>query len=250
MLVDTHLHLLKSDFDDIDKVISDAKKVGVNYLILGGCDKESNYENVILSNKYDNVYSTLGFHPEFCNVVTDDDLEKLEIDILNNDKVVAIGEIGLDYHYGKEDKDKQIWLFEKQLMIAERLGKAVVIHTRDAINDTYEILKKYNVKGVIHCFSGSLEMANKFIDLGFCLGIGGVLMFHNSNLKDVVREISLSWVVFETDSPYLSPIRGEVNEPCNVRLIANYLSDLKGIPINEVENVTTDNVRRIFDIKL
>lgn len=250
MLVDTHLHLLKSDFDDIDKVISDAKKVGVNYLILGGCDKESNYENVILSNKYDNVYSTLGFHPEFCNVVTDDDLEKLERDILNNDKVVAIGEIGLDYHYGKEDKEQQILLFEKQLMMAERLGKAVVIHTRDAINDTYEILKKYNVKGVIHCFSGSLEMANKFIGLGFCLGIGGVLMFYNSNLKDVVREISLSWIVFETDSPYLSPIRGEVNEPRNVRLIANYLSDLKGIPINDVENVTTDNVRRIFDIKL
>ncbi len=250
MLVDTHLHLLKSDFDDIDKVINSAIKVGVNYLILGGCDKESNYENVILSSKYSNVYSTLGFHPEFCNEISDDDLESLENDIISNDKVIAIGEIGLDYHYGKDDRDKQIVLFEKQLKLAERLGIPVVIHTRDAMNDTYEILKKYKVKGVIHCFSGSLEMANKFIELGFCLGIGGVLMFHNSNLKDVVCNIPLSSIVFETDSPYLSPIRGKVNEPCNVRLIANYLSELKGISINEVESVTTDNVMRIFDIKL
>lgn len=250
MLVDTHLHLLESDFEDIDRVIKDACDVGVNYLILGGCDKESNRENVILSSKYDNVYGSIGFHPEFASLVTLEDLKEMEEVIRSNDKIIAIGEIGLDYHYGKDDRKSQMVLFERQLCMAERLGYPVVIHTRDSISDTYDILSKHNVKGVIHCYSGSLEMAEKFIKLGFCLGIGGVLMFNNSNLKEIIKNVSLDSIVFETDSPYLSPIRGSKNEPKNVRLIANYLSDLLGISIEEVERVTFSNVCRIFDIEL
>lgn len=250
MLVDTHLHLLERDFDDVDKVIKSAYDNGVKYLILGGCDKECNSENIKLSNKYSNIYGTLGFHPEFADVVSDDDLDKLEKDIVSNDKVIGIGEIGLDYHYGKENRDSQINLFEKQLKIAERLGLPVVIHTRDAMKDTYDILSKYKVKGVIHCFSGSYEMAIKFIRLGFCLGIGGVLTFSNSNLKDVVSDISLDNIVLETDCPYLSPIRSRKNEPKNIKIIAEYLSLVKGASFDEVCSVTTSNVRRIFDLNI
>ncbi len=250
MLVDTHLHLLESDFDDIDKVIRDAYDAQVKCLILGGCDKESNSYNIELSNKYNNVYSTLGFHPEFADVITSNDLGDLKKDIISNDKVIGIGEIGLDYHYGKENKKAQIVLFEKQLEMAEELNMPVVIHTRDAMSDTYDILKKYNVKGLIHCYSGSLEMALKFIKLGFCLGIGGVLTFNNSNLREVVKGISLDNIVFETDSPYLSPIRGEKNEPKNVKLIADCLCSIKNVSFDVVMSVTTSNVRRIFDLDI
>lgn len=249
MLIDTHAHLSKKDCN-IDEVILNAKEMGVNYIILGGCDKQSNLENIEISKEYDNVYATIGFHPEVSLEINDNDIFDLEFLIKENSKVVAIGEIGLDYHYGKENRVFQIELFEKQLSLAERLDIPVVIHTRDAIMETYEILKKYKVKGVIHCFSGSYEMANKFISLGYKLGIGGVLTFKNSSLKEVIKNISLNDIVFETDSPYLSPIRGFVNEPKNIRLIADYLSEVKNVSLEEVENVTTKNVCDIFDLKI
>lgn len=246
MLIDTHLHLFNEDYD-IDEVISRAMDAGVKYLIVSGSDLVDNKFNEKLLDTYDNVFLSVGYHPSCALDVSDEDLNYLE-DLIKLDRVVAIGEIGLDYHYGKDDRDKQIELFRFQLDLAVRYNLPVVIHTRDAFLDTYNILKEYNLKGVIHCFSGSVEVAKKYLSLGYYLGIGGVVTFKNSKLKDVVKEIGLSKIVLETDSPYLSPYRGEVNEPCNVRYICDFISEYLGISFDEVSLVTTGNACRLFDL--
>ena len=165
-----------------------------------------------------------------------------------NNKIVAIGEIGLDYHYTKKNKEKQKELFIKQIQLANKYNLPIVIHSRDAVKDTIDILKNYKSFGVIHCFSESKEVANEYIKLGYKLGIGGVLTFKNSNLKDVIKDIPLENIVLETDSPFLSPIRGSVNEPKNIKLIAECLSNIKNITISEVAKKTTDNVCKVFNI--
>lgn len=246
MLIDTHLHLFNENYN-IDEVISRAKDAGVKYLIVSGSDLIDNKFNEKLLDTYDNVFLSVGYHPSCALDVSDEDLNYLE-DLIKLDRVVAIGEIGLDYHYGKEDRDKQIELFRFQLDLAVRYNLPVVIHTRDAFLDTYNILKEYNLKGVIHCFSGSVEVAKKYLSLGYYLGIGGVVTFKNSKLKDVVKEIGLSKIVLETDSPYLSPYRGEVNEPCNVRYICDFISEYLRISSDEVSLVTTGNACRLFDL--
>lgn len=251
MLIDTHLHLLDCD-NDIDSIINDAFNNDVKYLIVAGTNVEDNIKNLEVFNDYENVFLTLGYHPEVVNEINDSDLLKLEQNIIDNrEKVVGIGEIGLDYHYTKENKQEQIDLFEKQLFIAKKYNLPVVVHSRDAINDTYEIIKNMNIKkGIIHCFSGSYEMAKKFIDLGFYLGVGGVITFKNSNLKEVIKKLDLKNIVFETDSPYLSPYRGEKNEPKNVLYITNFVKDLYGCSLDCVENTTTDNVIKLFDLNI
>lgn len=246
MLIDTHLHLFNENYN-IDEVISRAKDAGVKYLIVSGSDLVDNRFNKELLDTYDNVFLSVGYHPSCALDVSDEDLNYLE-DLIKFDRVVAIGEIGLDYHYGKDDRDKQIELFRFQLDLAVRYNLPVVIHTRDAFLDTYNILKEYNLKGVIHCFSGSVEVAKKYLSLGYYLGIGGVVTFKNSKLKDVVKELGLSKIVLETDSPYLSPYRGEVNEPCNVRYICDFISEYLEISSDEVSLVTTGNACRLFDL--
>lgn len=245
MLIDTHTHILKED--NVEEYISNAKNNGINIMILGGTSKEENEFSIGLINKYNELYMTIGFHPEFCNDIKESDYQDLINTIKNNKKIVGIGEIGLDYHYGKEDRIKQIELFERQLSIAEEYNLPVVIHTRDAMEETYNILKKYKVKGIMHCYSGSYEMAKKFIDLGFYLGIGGVVTFKNSKLKDVVGKIDMNNIVFETDSPYLSPFRGEKNESANIKYICEFVANLKNISAVEVEKITTSNASSIFD---
>ena len=245
MLIDTHTHILKED--NVEEYISNAKNNGIDIMILGGTSKEENEFSIELINKYNELYMTIGFHPEFCNDIKESDYQDLINTIKNNKKIVGIGEIGLDYHYGKEDRIKQIELFERQLSIAEEYNLPVVIHTRDAMKETYNILKKYKVKGIMHCYSGSYEMAKKFIDLGFYLGIGGVVTFKNSKLKDVVEKIDMNNIVFETDSPYLSPFRGEKNESANIKYICEFVANLKNISAVEVEKITTSNASSIFD---
>jgi TatD DNase family protein len=248
-MFDTHLHLVNEGYEDLDKVINDAKEVGVLYLILGGCSKNDNISSIELCKNYDNLFLTLGYHPSEVNDFMDNDLLLLEKQIVDNkDKVVGIGEIGLDYHYGKDNRSLQIELFQKQILLAKKYGLPIVIHTRDAISETYDILKDSGVKGVIHCFSGSLEMAKKFIELGFYLGIGGVVSFSNSKLGDVVREIDLSHIVLETDSPYLSPFRGVKNEPKNIKVIAERIAFLKGVSVSDVEKITSANAISLFDL--
>ena len=246
MLIDSQLHLVDEDYD-IDEVIKRANDNGVKYLIVSGSDRIDNFLNIELLSNYDNIFFSVGFHPDCAGKVGDEDFSRLEKLILNK-KVVAIGEIGLDYFHDKSNKDSQKELFVRQLEIAEKYDLPVVIHTRDAFLDTYNILKEHDVKGVIHCFSGSLEVALKYMDLGFYLGIGGVVTFKNSNLKNVIEKIGIEKVVFETDSPYLSPFRGEKNEPCNVKEVCLFVANLLGFSFDKVANITTSNAMKLFDL--
>ena len=170
--------------------------------------------------------------------------------IQKNKKIVGIGEIGLDYHYGKDNINLQKDLFEKQLSMAEELNLPVVIHSRDAVKDTIDILKKYKVKGIIHCFSGSLEVANIYISMGFKLGIGGVLTFKNSKLSNVIEKISLENIVLETDSPYLTPepFRGKTNSSKYIPIIAQKIADIKDISLQSVSTTTLENTYNLFDL--
>lgn len=250
MYIDTHCHLSKKYYNDIDKVIEDNQIALIDKIIISGCEKDEIEETMKIINNYNIVYATIGYHPDQADIITEKDIRKLENLVNSSKKVVGIGEIGLDYHYDDINKDKQKQIFEMQLKIAEKLSLPVVIHSRDATFDTIEILKKYKVKGIIHCFSGSLETANIYIGMGYKLGIGGVLTFKNSKLGEVVKEVSLNSIVLETDSPYLTPdpYRGKTNSSKYIPLIAEKLSQIKDVTINEVAKITTKNCYDLFDL--
>lgn len=248
MLIDTHCHLYSEYYSDIDDIVNLAKKSNVNILINNGCDSKSNKEVIELINKYKNMYGAIGIHPEEVENYTIEDIKFIEGSI-NNKKIVAIGEIGLDYHYSKENKEKQIKLFELQLDIANKYKVPVIIHSRDATEDTINILRKYNIKGVIHSFSGSLETAKIYIKMGFLLGINGVVTFKNCNLKDILVNIGLNNIILETDSPYLTPVpyRGKQNNPSHILDIAKYISEIFNVSLEEVSKITTKNVLDLYN---
>ena len=250
MLVDTHCHLVNEDYD-IDQVIKNAINNDVKYLVVGGSSREDNRLNLELLDKYSNLFVSIGYHPDIASIVTEEDYSYLEECLMkDNGRIVAIGEIGLDYHYGKENIEDQKELFRRQLDLAKKYNKPVVIHTRDAFLDTYNILKEYDLTGIIHCFSGSLESAKMYMNIGYYLGIGGVVTFKNSKLKDVIKEIGLDRIVFETDSPYLSPFRGNKNEPCNVKYICKYVSELLNLTYEEVCEKTTINASKVLKLTI
>ena len=250
MYIDTHCHLQKKYYDNIEKVIDNNRKAGIDSIIVSGCEIDEIKEVVEYAKNYRDIYLTLGFHPEYADSITDIDISWLKEIIKNNKKVIGIGEIGLDYYYSKENKDKQIVLFRKMLELASALNLPVVIHSRNATLDTINILKEYNLKGIIHCFSGSLETAREYIKMGYYLGIGGVVTFKNSNLRDTLKEISLNNIVLETDSPYLSPtpLRGTTNSSKNIPLIAEEISKIYCVNISEVSSQTLSNTKSIFNI--
>lgn len=247
-MIDTHAHIYKEYYNDIENVI---KKMGNNIIIVSGTNDKNNREILELCKNYNNVYCTIGIHPEEIDNLTDEHL-KFIVDHINDDKVVGIGEIGLDYHYTVDNKEKQKNLFIKQLDIAVKYNKPVVIHTRDSISDTIEILKNYKeLKKDIHCYSGSLESAKEFIKLNCKLGIGGVLTFKNTKkLQEVVENMDIKYLLLETDSPYLSPepFRGKINEPNNIIYIAKKIAEIKKITLEEVLNITTSNAISQFDL--
>ena len=249
MFIDTHCHLSREDYDDIDLVIKENRESNISKIIISGCSKDSIFESIELSRRYEEVYLTLGYHPSEVDVVTDEDLTELE-NLLKLDKGVGLGEIGLDYYYGKDNKNKQIELFRKQLVIAEKLDIPVVIHSRDAVEDTINILKEFDLTGVIHCFSGSVETAKIYTSMGYMLGIGGVVTFKNSNLYKVVESVGLKNIVLETDSPYLAPtpFRGEKNSSKYIPLIADKIADILGVNVEEVGLETTNNACSMFDL--
>lgn len=249
MFTDTHCHLYKEYYDNIDEILKEANEKYVNRYFVAGCDNDSNEEVVKLVNNYENIYGNLGIHPENVEDYTKKDIEFIKNN-LNNKKIIGIGEIGLDYHYTKENKEKQIKLFENQLQIAQKFNIPVVIHSREATQDTIDILKKYKLKGVIHSFSGSLEVAKIYIKMGFLLGVNGVITFKNSNIKNIIKEVGLENIIIETDSPYLTPhpYRGLKNNPKYILEIANFLADLYDISLTELANITNNNIKRIFDI--
>ena len=249
MFIDVHCHLDSNYYDDIDKVINNAKKNNVNKLIYNGCNKKSNKEVIRLINKYDSVYGAVGYHPTELDDVNEKDYELLE-SLLSNKKIVAIGEIGLDYHYPDTNREKQKYAFRRQLELAEKHNIPVIVHSRDAIQDTFDIMSEYNIKGVIHCFSGSVEMAKEFIKKGFLISVGGIITFKNvKNIIEVIKNIDLSYVLLETDSPYLTPepFRKEQNEPMYIPIIASKIADILNVSIEEVSSKTTDNAKRLFD---
>lgn len=248
-MIDTHCHISINDYDDIDKLIIKIKNAGIKKIIVNGYDMSSNIEVLSLIKKYDIVYGAIGFHPNDLDGCDDECFEFLESHI-NDDKVVALGEIGLDYHYENYDKSSQQSAFKRQLDIARKYKKPIIVHTRDAIQDTYNILSEYNLNGVIHAFNGSLEMANLFIRLGYYIGIGGVITYKNSsNLKHVLDNIDLEYVLLETDGPYLTPepFRGMKNDSSNIPIIVSKIADIKGVSNDKVVEITTNNALSLFD---
>lgn len=252
MIIDTHCHLFKEYYkDDLDEVI---QKMNGNIMINSGVGIKSNKEVISLCNKYKNMYGAIGYHPEEADTYTEEGLKYIE-DNLNSNRIVAIGEIGLDYHYGKENRDKQIEIFIKQLRLARKYNMPVIVHSREATEDTYRILKEelYDTKCVLHCYNSSLEMAKEYIKLGVKLGVGGVITFkNNKTLKEVVKNIDLSHIMLETDSPYLTPEpnRGKRNEPYYVYNVASQISEIKEIPVEKVIEITTKNALLQFDLNI
>ncbi len=248
-MIDTHAHILKEYYSNIEEVIARMKD---NIVIVSGTNLKNNKEVIKLIKKYDNVFGTIGIHPEEAEKDNREVLAFIEKNI-DNPKIVGIGEIGLDYYYDV-DKERQRDLFIKQIQLANKYKKTIVIHTREAIQETYDILKKYkneDIKINIHCFSGSKEMAKKFIGLNAKLGISGVLTFkNNKNLVEIVEEIDIKYLLLETDSPFLSPepYRGKINEPYNVLYVAKKIAEIKGETLEKVLEITTENAKYQFDL--
>ena len=247
-MIDSHAHIVSEYYDNIEELVNELKEKNVIKVINCSTSIKSCKEILELSNKTNGfLLPALGIHPETKNDFNrTDELEEL----IKNNKIIAIGEIGLDYYWDKSNKEEQKNLFIKQLDLAEKYNLPILVHTRDSIQDTYDILKQRKVKGIIHCYSGSYEMAKEFIKLGYKLGIGGVLTFKNSKLYEVIEKINLKDIVLETDSPYLSPepLRGKQNKPYNIYYVAKRIAEIKNITIEEVIKQTTSNINEIFDI--
>ena len=247
-MIDSHAHILNEYYENIDELIDKLKNNNIINVINCADSVETSIEVVESSKKYDNyLLPAVGIHPE--NVDEIDKINKIE-EIIKNENVYAIGEIGLDYYWNKDNKEKQKELLNLQLDLAEKYNLPVIIHNRDAIQDCFDELKKRKLKGVIHCFTGSYEMAKEFIKLGYKLGIGGVLTFKNSKLYELIEKISLNDILLETDSPYLSPepFRGKTNIPSNVLYVAKRIAEIKNTSLEEVIKITTKNTIDIFDI--
>ena len=256
MYVDTHSHLFDEAFDtDQEEVIKECLNQNVSKLIVVGFDIKTNKLALELSSKYDFIYPTVGLHPTNLEDYSDNFFAYLEDLIKNHKEIVGIGECGLDYYWDKSKIDLQKEVFLKQIDLSLKYNLPLIIHSRDAIGDTLELLKGVGkpLKGVMHGYSGSLEMAKEFIKLGLKIGIGGVVTFKNAkNVKEVVKELDLSNFVLETDCPYLTPTpyRGKRNAPYYIPLIAKEIADIKGIDIKEVEETTTKNANELFGGRL
>ena len=249
MLVDIHCHIYKEYYDDIDNILFKMKQNGVDKIINNGCDFNTSLEVLELSKNCDNMFCAIGIHPDEIGD-SFDDFVNLFLSNLENKKLVAIGEIGLDYFHNKDNKNEQIKLLENQLSLAQKYDYPVIIHSRESTGDMISILKKYKVRGVIHCFNGSVETANEYIKMGYKLGINGVVTFKNCKLIDVIRQIGVNNLVFETDSPYLTPKpnRGKKNYPYYVKDVVKFVSDELNISYNELVKISNNNVKDIFDI--
>lgn len=246
-MIDTHCHISTEYYDDIDSIVNNMN----GYMITAGVDDDTNLEVIDLVSKYDKLFGVIGIQPEEVKKFSNKSIEIIEKNI-NNPKIVGVGEIGLDYYWDDTYKDEQIKVFKKMMDIARKYNKTVVIHSREAIKDTFDIISEYSdVKCVLHCYSSSVEMAREFIKKGVMLGIGGVLTFKNSKkLVEVVKEIPIEYLLLETDSPYLSPepYRGKQNIPNNIEIVAQKIAEIKKISVEDVLKITTDNAIRQFNL--
>ena len=248
-MIDTHCHVLNEEMANYIDIIEECKNKDIS-MIINGYDNKSNKEIIDLADKYDNVYAAIGLNYDQIDNFTDKDLEELE-ELIKSNKIIAIGEIGLDYYWTKDNKDKQIYFFEKQLELAEKYNLPVIVHSRKASEDSLNIIKKYKVKGSMHCFAGSIETAKEFIKLGFKIGVDGPITYSN-NVKgiELIKELPIESLLLETDSPYLTPEsnRGKQNSPLNLIYIAEKVADIKGITVDEVIEKTTNNAKELFNI--
>lgn len=251
MFIDSHAHIYEID---AKAAIKNAKDALVEAIVCPGTNIDSCLKSVQLAKENDIVYACVGFHPEDFEVLTKEDEQKL-ISLAKNEKVVAIGEIGFDYHFRSDNKDFQKYLFVRQLEIAHDLKKPVVVHVRDAMEDVISILHEHKdllvYGGVIHCFGGDVNDAKRLLDLGLDFTFGGICTFKNSKtMKDVIQFLPLDRILLETDTPYLAPVplRGQVNEPKNVVLVAEKIAELKNMNIEEIAKITTKNAKRVFKI--
>lgn len=251
-IIDTHTHIYDKQFEeDFDNVI-DRIENQLEGIVSIGFDLESSQKSIELAKKYNFVHAVVGVHPVDISKYNDEVEKEIEKLVLNEEKVVAIGEIGLDYHWMADPKEVQAEGFRKQMALAERVKKPVVIHTREALQDTLDILAEFpNVGGILHCYPGSYEAAKPFLDRYF-LGIGGTLTFkNNKKTKELVEVLPLEKIVIETDCPYLTPVpfRGKRNEPIYTKYVAEEIAKIKNISVEEVIKVTTENAKKIYGIK-
>jgi TatD DNase family protein len=245
MFIDTHCHLTDKYTDGLDAVIQNAHDVNVGVLICPTADPNDIDSALRIANSYDNIFCTIGVHPEYCNVNATDFLTN---DVLTNPRVVGVGEIGLDYHYSPETRSAQIKLFEQQLEIAKKYDLPVAIHTRDAEEDTAAILTG-DVRGVMHCYTSSWNLAKKMLDCGFFFSASGILTFKNSDeVRETFAKIPLDKIVIETDAPYCAPVphRGNICEPYMVVETARVLAQIKNVDLNDLEKILMENVKRLY----
>ncbi len=252
MYFDSHAHLDDEAFDqDRDLVIMHIRSAGVEFLLNPGCTLNSSHKAAELSNKYDFIYFAAGIHPEELQDYTEENLSEL-FSLSRERKCVAIGEIGLDYYWDSSQKDKQLELFQKQLSFAFDSNMPVIIHDREAHGDCLDMVKRFHgLKGVFHCFSGSAEMAQELLKLGWHIGFDGPITYKNAKKVLSVLEICpLDRILLETDSPYLPPVpmRGKRNDPTNLRYICEKVSELKGLGMEELSEITKVNACRLFGI--
>lgn len=255
MLTDTHTHLNAAQFDeDREEVIQRALDAGVTRIVNVGFNRETIPTSIELAERYKFIYSTVGWHPQDAIDMRPGDLEWLE-ELCKHEKVVAIGEIGLDYYWDTSPKDVQHTVFREQIRLARKLGMPIVIHNRDAHHDILEILKEEKaaeVGGIMHCFSGSWETAKQCLDMNFYISFGGPVTFKNAKQpKEVLAQVPLDKLLIETDSPYLTPhpYRGKRNETSYVRLVAETAAEILGISLEELANITTQNAVRLLQLK-
>lgn len=247
---DTHAHYDDAAFDeDREQLIADMYEFGVKKIINVGADVASSLKSVELAKKYDFFYAAAGVHPYDVTEMCENDIKLLQ-KCFNCYKVVAVGEIGLDYHYENTDRDRQKYWFKKQLELAENVEKPIIVHSRDAAEDTFDIIAKSRIRsGVIHAFSGSAELAGEYVKLGFHIGIGGVVTFKNAKkLIKVATEIPIGRILLETDAPYLTPepYRGKRNNSQNLQFVAAKIGEIKQMDINEVIKATCENAEMLF----
>ena len=253
MFFDTHAHLDDDRFsEDREAVIERIQKEGISLVVNIGASMESSKESLALAEKYDFIYAAVGVHPSDTDKMSDADLETIK-QMASHKKAVAIGEIGLDYYYEDPKRETQKIWFKKQLKLAKELGLPYIIHDRDAHGDVLDIIKEVGYfKGLMHCYSGSAEMAKELIKLGFYISIAGQVTFKNApKVREVVASVPMERLLIETDSPYLTPepFRGKRNDPSKVRFTCEKIAEIKGLTLEETAKITLENGKTFYGIK-
>ena len=250
-IFDTHAHYDDSRFDeDRDELISSLKEKGVSHIVNCGCDLRSSLTTLSLAEKYSFIYAAIGVHAHEAEDTTEGDLAEIE-KLYSNSRVVAVGEIGLDYHYDFSPRERQLEIFERQLILANKLDLPVIIHDREAHEDTMNLLKKHRPKGVVHCFSGSAEMAKEIVKLGMYIGLGGAVTFKNAKKPvEVAEYLPPDRLLLETDAPYMTPVpfRGQRCDSSHIAFTAEKIAEIKGIDTQELINTANENAKRLFNI--